>query len=142
MLFRSLKAADHIGITFKEMLRRKFDDDQVKAYVETLFPLPRRKPESDRNPRAAALYAARVKRVQSIRESIFDLTRQGRGTDLDGVQGTLWGAFNAVLEYVDHHAETRSDRLAYAMLGTGALIKRKAFDQAVGKIGETPSNLN
>lgn len=133
----TLKAADHVGETFMAMLHRGFDDDEIKAYVEGLFPIPSKRPGVDQNPRAAALYAARVRKVISIREKILELAQNGRGTEIEGVKGSLWGAFNAVLEYVDHYAETRSDRLAYAMLGTGASLKREAFDRVVDKIEST-----
>ncbi len=130
----TLKAAAHVGEMFKGMFQRHFDDDQVKAYVEALFPRPQRKPGATRHPRAEALYAARVQKVQSIRSSVLDLAYQGRGSEIEGVQGSLWGAFNAVLEYEDHRAETTSDRLAYAMFGRGAAIKRRAFDLALQEI--------
>lgn len=68
-------------------------------------------------------------RLDNVRGKVVDLVETGRGNY--AVRGTAWGVFNAVTEYVDHHRATRgeeSNRLQSAWLGSGAAIKRKAFD--------------
>lgn len=60
---------------------------------------------------------------------ICELHDTGRGSDIKGIRGTLWGAYNAVTEYVDH--DKTSDSLAYMATGRGAEIKQRAFSLAV-----------
>jgi len=57
----------------------------------------------------------------------------GEGSDLKGVRGSLWGAYNAVTEYYDHYKEyqERTDKLEAIWIGSGAKLKEKAFSSAV-----------
>lgn len=59
---------------------------------------------------------------------IEELHETGRGSDIKSVRGTLWGAYNAVTEYVDH-IKTGSD-LSYMATGRGGEIKQRAFNVA------------
>ena len=58
---------------------------------------------------------------------------EGMGSDLSSASGTAWGLVNAMTEYVDHHRRARSqdNRLDSAWFGQGALLKQKAFNQAL-----------
>ena len=56
---------------------------------------------------------------------IEELHETGRGSDIKKVRGSLWGAYNAVTEYVDH--DKTSDDLGYMAVGRGADIKQRAF---------------
>lgn len=58
------------------------------------------------------------------------LMHTGRGSDIKGVRGTVWGAYNAVTEYVDHHKVYRggdAKRLEASQFGTGRHLKNKAL---------------
>lgn len=56
----------------------------------------------------------------------------GLGTDIKGVRGTLWGAYNAVTEVVDHKlAAGNKEPVKYMGFGTGREIKRRALAIAV-----------
>ena len=56
----------------------------------------------------------------------------GVGADLPGVRGTLWGAYNAVTEVVDHHlAVANREPVKYMGFGTGRDIKRRALSVAL-----------
>lgn len=46
------------------------------------------------------------------------------------IRGTRWAAYNAITEYVDHHAPARNEltRARKAVVGAGADIKARAFD--------------
>jgi phage/plasmid-like protein (TIGR03299 family) len=59
---------------------------------------------------------------------IEELHESGRGHELKHVRGTLWGAYNAVTEWVDH--TKTSDDLKYMATGRGAEIKQRAFEVA------------
>ena len=58
---------------------------------------------------------------------------EGKGSKLDGVQGTAWGIVNGVSEAVDHHVRATSgaNRWASAQFGPGADLKAKAIDLAL-----------
>ena len=54
----------------------------------------------------------------------------GRGADIKGVRGTVWGTYNALTEYVDHHKVYRggeTKRLEASQFGTGRNLKAKAL---------------
>ena len=83
-------------------------------------------------------------RARATRKAFHRLFEVGKGNDLPTVRGTLWGAVNAVAEFVDHERTTRqpkggeksvgSDRLARfdsAMFGSGAKLKAHAWDLAL-----------
>ena len=59
-----------------------------------------------------------------------DYIEGGIGTDIQGVKGSLWGAYNAVTEAVDHADRKIKNELQYKMFGAGAIIKDKAWKAA------------
>jgi phage/plasmid-like protein (TIGR03299 family) len=61
-------------------------------------------------------------------EKLQELHETGKGTDLPKTRGTLWGAFNAVTEFVDHVQTENS--ITYMATGAGAQIKTRAFAHA------------
>jgi len=68
------------------------------------------------------------------RNSCFALfSGQGLGSNFLTAKGTLWGALNAVTEYVDHRRKTRTAdaRIDSAYFGQFAKVKDKAWDEAV-----------
>jgi phage/plasmid-like protein (TIGR03299 family) len=67
-------------------------------------------------------------------KEIMNLYRgAGRGSLLDGSDGSAWGLVNAVTEYVDHHARATSDshRLTNAWFGKGDALKSEALARAL-----------
>jgi phage/plasmid-like protein (TIGR03299 family) len=71
-------------------------------------------------------------RTANIREKIFSLHESGAGSEL--ARGTIWGAYNAVTEYVDHvwgKNTTAEKKLESMWLGTGAKLKEQAFKAAL-----------
>lgn len=66
--------------------------------------------------------------VTDARHRIMDLRESGIGMELPGSQGTLWGALNAVSEFVDHHASVEGARLPYALFGDGMALKARAYE--------------
>jgi phage/plasmid-like protein (TIGR03299 family) len=127
----TLRAVGEVETRFKAMLDRKFDDDLIKAYIESIFPVPAKPAKFDTSPMLAKLYTARVKKVKAARVTTAGLMNAGKGTDLPGVKGSLWGALNAVLEYADHYDRNGGTNIASGLFGSGALLKRKAFDLAL-----------
>src|SRR5690606_5023506 len=98
---RMNQAADMLGIihgqfdsmetVFKQMSQLQINTEQLNRYLKLVFPDPQ-----DVDSRSA-LAAAQNNRLWST--YFFE---QGKGTDLPGVKGTLWAAYNAVAELIDH----------------------------------------
>jgi phage/plasmid-like protein (TIGR03299 family) len=78
-------------------------------------------------------------RSENIRNTLGRLFEEGKGQDIPGVKGTMWAAFNAVTEYIDHHRQTRGNstlakadhRLKSQWFGSGAQLKTQAWDLAL-----------
>jgi len=130
----TLNAVDGLEAQFRQMVCRKFDDDLVKGYIESLFPMPARPKRADIDRRVGTLFMTRVEKIERARIGVDYLRKAGAGMDLPGVQGSLWATFNAVLEYVDHHNGKGGPNISSTLLGPGAALKRKAFDLAVSHL--------
>src|SRR5690606_2702561 len=124
-----LQAAHAQVDAIREMAAIKLSSDQVAAFVASVI-----------NPKAVDWDTGKVNgdEIDKARESrgfasIMSLfAGGGRGSMLDTARGTAWGALGAVIEYVDHHAQARSDenRFASAHWGPGANLKDRARDIA------------
>lgn len=67
-------------------------------------------------------------RVYATVKSLYE---SGTGQDIPGVRGTLWAAYNAVTEFVDHERGRDDNRLSSSWFGSGNDLRSKAFKQAV-----------
>jgi phage/plasmid-like protein (TIGR03299 family) len=70
------------------------------------------------------------KRIQALFEGA------GKGSKLEGVQGTTWGWLNACTEYADHHvrATNEDNRMNSAWFGAGKELKARALEMALDHI--------
>lgn len=68
--------------------------------------------------------------IENTRDRLKSLYVNGTGNNIDGVKNTLWAGYNAVTEYADYHKTTRGDRVNSILFGSGAVMKRKAYDEA------------
>lgn len=85
-----------------------------------------------------------TKQKRDAFEAIKDLSQYGAGADLPGVRGTMWGAFNAVTEYVDHsrpqqignrnEREITESRIDSITWGGGAAMKERAWEVALATL--------
>jgi phage/plasmid-like protein (TIGR03299 family) len=67
-----------------------------------------------------------------ILESCFRLFEEGRGAELPGVRGTLWGAYNAVTEYLAYErGKSQDTRLASVWFGDSARTNQRALEVAL-----------
>lgn len=106
---------------FNGMSMRRLGNVEMGEYVRAVFP----EAPSD----------TRRSRVSKIHEKVVELSETGAGADSS--RGTLWGAYNAVTEYVDHWRLSRvneSARLKSMWFGSGERIKRHAFRVAVSTL--------
>ena len=70
--------------------------------------------------------------IQTIAKVLQLFDGQGRGSDLASSKGTAWGLVNATTEYIDwHKGQDQSRRLDNAWFLGGALLKEKAYNNAV-----------
>ena len=91
---------------------------QLDAYFQALYPDP-----------AEGVDPARARATRMTLHGLFE---QGMGQDLPGVKGSLWAAYNAATELVDHHqGKDARRRMEGAWLGDGAKVKRRAWDLAM-----------
>lgn len=88
--------------------------------------------------RRVLTYAAPEGKTVIVNEQALATVRSlyegaGRGALMASSRGTAWGLVNSVTEYVDHHRRARSDdhRLDAAWFGQGAVLKQKAWQEAL-----------
>lgn len=110
---------------FSAMSRVRLDTERLAEYLMDVFPAPK----DPSNERALE----RMERDRLFAEHFFD---QGRGTDIKGVPGTLWAAYNGVTELIDHRRFGYSDsrRLGSVWFGDGYLTKARAFRVAQDRL--------
>lgn len=78
-------------------------------------------------------------RAANVRDELTRLFEYGKGADLPGSKGTVWGAFNAVAEYVDYFKPARGQgksdredsRAKSILFGSGLSLKQTAWDAAL-----------
>lgn len=100
------------------MSRKMINAVLLNQYIDKVFPMP--------------IFTLQNSYVKEVREKIIELSEVGIGAEMS--RGTLWGAYNAVTEYVDHYrlsSKTDSMRLKSMWYGSGETLKKKAFSLAV-----------
>ena len=106
---------------FKGMSKKKVEGTMLVHYVKTIFPrIPNAQNQS---------------RMKTVHDRVFELAESGRGADK--ARGTLWGAYNAVTEFVDHCRQAKTNesvRLRSIWFGSGERIKKQAFKVAVSML--------
>ncbi len=112
------KLYQQLDAIFNRMNETVVRGKALTDYIEAVFP---NKPESQDNSWLA-----------KVRHKIVELADSGEGAEM--AKGTLWGAYNAVTEYVDHYRNAKGDetqRLKSIWFGSGESIKKNAFRSAV-----------
>jgi hypothetical protein len=104
---------------------------ELRDYLAKVFPHPKRKKgQTERS------YNIAVQKVEGWRNDATTLFAKGKGNDLAPVRGTLWAAYNAVVELIDHHWTYQDpwQRFQSVCFGEGAKYKQEAFDVAFAMI--------
>jgi len=113
---------DEVKNLFQSFAKKQLNGEQTRNYIHTsLF---------DDNKETNS----RTKKVDEVE----GLMHTGRGSDINGVRGTVWGAYNAITEYVDHHKKYRggdAKRLEASQFGTGRYLKNKALKHGAELVG-------
>ncbi len=108
------KLYTQLDAIFSSMSETKMQKQALTNYVKAIFP---KNPEFENQ-----------SWVRKVHDKIFELVEFGQGSET--TRGTLWGAYNAVAEYVDHYRGTRineTQRLKSMWFGSGERIKKSAF---------------
>ena len=103
---------------FKAFADRKLNKDEVEKYFDIVLEI---KENADDNSTHKI----------NARETIKSLSENGKGTDISGVKGSLWGAYNAITEYADHYKTVRGNRTDSILFGSSADLKKRAFNEAL-----------
>jgi phage/plasmid-like protein (TIGR03299 family) len=104
------QAAEFIG-------SKRYDEDSMKKYVTTLFPLT----TNNENTK---------KEISLGAKKVMDIIPTQPGVEYG--EGTFWQLFNGVTYYVDHvMGREQNNRVESAWLGAGRIIKAKALDTAI-----------
>lgn len=111
------------------MSQKVMTADDLNWYFESLYP---------------SKEEVKADHQRKIREALIELTFTGRGTEIPGVAGTLWAAYNAVTDYEDHYRKPRGrsfspaqHRFKSTMMDTGLSRKQEAWNLARRAVGVT-----
>ncbi|MGA2904621.1 MAG: DUF932 domain-containing protein [Candidatus Korobacteraceae bacterium] len=111
---------------FQRMAVVQMDVSRLQHYLSRVFPDPTRRADEVRYQRA-------LEQARTDRAGAEELFLKGRGNDQKGVAGSLWAAYNGVIEYVDYlkYAKASDDRQVQAIwFGDGYSTKAHAYSFA------------
>ena len=105
---------------YASLAKSKVNGKQAEAYIGAVI-----KPNVP-----SMLGFGNSKRLANSVERIMGIAETGAGADIEGVRGSLWGYYNAVTEWVDHHRIPKggeANRIKSIWFGNGNTIKRNAL---------------
>jgi len=106
---------------FRNMARFHIDKKVIGTYLKNLIP--------DANDEATESVQ---EKVDVARDRIQSLHETGFGSDIPGCKGTMWGLYNAAIEYGEYDMPKRVKDIGnYMLFGLGAQFKKRAYDKAV-----------
>lgn len=112
---------------YKLMAARGIKSEDLKAYVRNVF-AP--KAEQRKNPDRKRV---ELEAVDKIYDKVVTLFESGAGTDIPGVRGSAWGAYNAINEYLLYvRGRNQNARLNSIFFGTAANLNQRAHAVALG----------
>jgi len=108
----------------RALARKGVVEQQIREYVKRVF-----EPEVKKT---TVVDEDTVAKLDKVTAQILPLFEKGRGNDLPGVRGTMWGAYNAVTEYFTWEKGRSADtRLHSLWFGDNAKINARAFTEAL-----------
>ena len=105
-----------------KMVGKRMNEQDAVNWFKSLFPKPK---------------SPRAERKLDNQVLIFiDCLRSGRGSEISGVKGTSYGAFQALTEYINHYRSTRihngrdEDEVRYQTIhfGSGNTLTQKGLN--------------
>lgn len=125
---RVLGYYDALEKHFQQLARVPMPVGRLNVYFAAVFPNPKRRAKQTER-----TYAEALKRVAGLRSTSARLFEEGRGNNEKAIRHTLWTAYNAVTELVDHFLAYQNgwQRMESICFGEGERTKRLAFDEAM-----------
>lgn len=118
---------------FKAMVGKQFDTEMKNRFFSFVVD-----PLKDEAERAKELSKAALTR-QSNKTEVLEKLLESETNQTAASKGTVWGLYNAAVEYIDFHRGTRCTdgtdtnacKFESAMFGSGAALKDAAFTKAM-----------
>ncbi len=112
---------------FRRLALTGCNDETLRKYVSLVFAV-----QADEAPAGVEAKDATEETRSRVFPRVLRLFEEGRGTQITGVRGTMWGAVNAVSEYVQYErGGDEARRLNETWFGTGSALNRRALDVAL-----------
>jgi len=124
---RIFEEYEQLEKTYERLACRQLTPEELSLYLGSVFPDPDRK-----KGQLAQSYEAALARVQQIRIRAAGLFEKGKGNDHKAIRGTLWAAYNGVVELIDHHWTYSSlwHRMESTCFGENERVKQLALKTA------------
>lgn len=114
---------------YKLLARTPVSDAQAADFFAGLFPAPE-SPAVDADEDTQKVYQRSLERYIERQERLAGLFQAGVGSDIPGVRGTAWAAYNAVTEWTDH---------VYPILDSGKVSTTRQQSVAFGQYSDVKS---
>lgn len=113
---------------YQKMAKTTFNGNRETVYFKEVLDWPRKLDGA-----LSLLNDAEAStRMKNRLQDLLDLFEGGKGTEIKGVKGTVWGAYNSVTEYSDYFVNKNNEKRANSTLfGSGAQMKDRAFNLAM-----------
>lgn len=116
---------------YRDLARKGCNASDLEKYVKLVF-APKAKSKATAIVVEAGDEAEEDTTCKRILPRIVNLFENGKGSNIPGVKGTYWGAYNAVTEYLGYERGTDADRrLDNLWFGQGANLSKKALEVAL-----------
>lgn len=124
---------------FVVMASTRVRDAEARSLFEASYPTPTK-------PKTNATQSVMEQRIKWWEENVALMERRregakmlfegmGTGMDTKAAKGTLWGAYNAVVETEDYRRGRHDDQIgSSALFGERAAAKKRAFEFAVAQV--------
>ncbi len=119
---------DGIEDTFINMAKYKMKEKELEEYFDRIYPVPKDPiVRSDNDEK-------RLRQNTKTKERLYEIMENGYGAKAFRSDNTLWAAYNAVTEHIDHPADYKMGAnkfLKRIWFGEGEALKKKAYEAAI-----------
>lgn len=109
---------------YRLLASREINQADLEKYVKLVFNTNKKLVEAEGD-----MSTLNNKRIMNAVQPLFE---QGRGNNLPGVKGTLWGAYNAINEYLQYErGDDAQVRLDSMWFGPSAQLNKRALEVGI-----------